>query len=97
MDATTEKFVVLDPTLDVQVARVERAPRPASLHTLALLDNGKQNSREVLEKVAALLRQQQPDLVINYYRKPSAYRPAPPALLDQVARENDAVLVGIGD
>lgn len=93
----TEKFVVLDPTLEVQVAKVERASRPAHIRTLALLDNGKQNSRAVLEKVAAFLSQEQPDLVITYYRKPSAYRPAPPALLDQIARENDAVLVGIGD
>jgi len=40
---------------------------------------------------------QKPDLKINFYRKPSAYRPAPSALLDQIAAESDAALVGIGD
>jgi len=92
-----QKFIVLDPTLQVEVARVERAPRPAHISTLGLLDNGKPNSDRLLQKVAALLAAQHPALKINYYRKPGAYRPAPSALLDQVAGECDAALVGIGD
>ena len=92
-----EKFIVLDPTLEVEAPRVARAPRPSSISTLGLLDNGKPNSDKVLKKVAALLAEQHPDMKINYYRKPSAYRPAPTALLDQAVAESDAVLVGIGD
>ncbi len=50
-----------------------------------------------LKKVAGMIAAQHPALKINYYRKPGAYRPAPTALLDQVASECDAALVGIGD
>ncbi|HLZ62916.1 MAG TPA: hypothetical protein VKR06_38700 [Ktedonosporobacter sp.] len=92
-----EKLIVLDPTLEVQVAHSERAPRPPQLHTLGLVDNGKPNSDKLLRQVAALLSEQYPAIEIKYYRKPGAYRPAPVALLDQVAAECDTVLVGIGD
>jgi hypothetical protein len=92
-----EKFIVLDPTLEMETPRVARAPRPSHIYTIGLLDNGKQNSDKLLQKVADKLIAQQPDLKINYYRKPSAYRPAPAGLLDQIAAESDAALVGIGD
>ena len=93
----SDKFVVLDPTLEVEAARVERAPRPAEVHTLGLLDNGKPNSDKLLKQVGEMVATQFPGLKINYYRKPGAYRPAPTVLLDQVVAECDAALVGIGD
>ena len=92
-----EPFIVLDPTLEVETTRQERAPRPAAFHTIGLLDNGKPNSNMLLKKVAAMLETRYPSVQINYYRKPSAYRPASNALLDQVAAECDVALVGIGD
>ena len=92
-----EKIILLDPTLEVQAARVELAPRSGQVHTLGLLDNGKPNSDRLLNKVALLLREQHPDVQVKYYRKPGAYRPAPAALLEQVVAECDTVLVGIGD
>jgi hypothetical protein len=91
------KFIVLDPTLKVETRHRERAPRPAEIHTVGLLDNGKNNSAKVLQKVADLLTEQYPNVQIHYYRKPGAYRPAPDALLDQVANECDVAIVGIGD
>lgn len=91
------KFIVLDPTLKVETRHRERAPRPAEIHTVGLLDNGKNNSAKVLQKVAELLTEQYPGVQIHYYRKPGAYRPAPDALLDQVATECDVAIVGIGD
>ena len=93
----TEPFIVLDPTLEVETTRKERAPRPAAFHTIGLLDNGKPNSDKLLKKVAAMLQTRYPGMQINYYRKPGAYRPAPIALLDRVAAECDVALVGIGD
>ena len=91
------KFIVLDPTLKVETQHRERAPRPAEIHTVGLLDNGKNNSAKVLQKVAAMLAEHYPALQVNYYRKPGAYRPAPDALLDQVAAECDVAIVGVGD
>lgn len=93
----TEKLILLDPTLEVESTRVERATRTGEIHVLGLLDNGKPNSDILLQKVAAKLREQYPDLQVKYYRKPGAYRPAPSTLIEQVAAECDGVLVGIGD
>jgi hypothetical protein len=90
-------FVVLDPTLEVEAARVERAPRVAEVRRIGLLDNGKTNSEKLLKLVGAQLSEAYPGAEISYYRKPGAYRPAPSALLDQVAVENDVAVVGIGD
>ncbi len=92
-----EPFVVLDPTLEVEAAKVERAPRVAEVKRIGLLDNGKPNSEKVLQMVAAKVAEAYPGVLVTYYRKPGAYRPAPSALLDQVAAENDVALVGIGD
>ena len=92
-----EPFIVLDPTLEVETTRRERAPRPAAFHTIGLLDNGKPNSDKLLKKVAAMLETRYPGVQINYYRKLGAYRPAPDVLLDQVVAECDVVIVGIGD
>ena len=92
-----EPFVVLDPTLEVEAAKVERAPRVAEVKRIGLLDNGKPNSEKVLQMVAAKVAEAYPEVQVTYYRKPGAYRPAPSALLDQVAVENDVALVGIGD
>lgn len=92
-----EKLIVLDPTLEVQAPRVERAPRSTSIHTLGLLDNGKPNSDKLLKKVAASIAERHPDFALKYYRKPSPYRPAPGDLLDRLIAECDAALVGIGD
>ena len=92
-----EPFVVLDPTLEVEAVKVERAPRVAEVKRIGLLDNGKPNSEKVLQMVAAKVAEAYPGVQVTYYRKPGAYRPAPSALLDQVAEENDVALVGIGD
>ena len=81
----------------METPRVERAPRPAQISTIGLLDNGKPNSNKILKRVGEMVAAHYPGVKINYYRKPGAYRPAPAALLDQVATENDVVLAGIGD
>ncbi len=92
-----EPFVVLDPTLEVEAARVARAARTNQVSRIGLLDNGKTNSEQLLKLVADKMAEAYPGVEIKYYRKPGAYRPAPTALLDQVAAENDVALVGIGD
>lgn len=92
-----EPFIVLDPTLEVEAPRIERAPRPEQVHSIGLLDNGKPNSGKLLRMVGEKLAARYPGVRIREYRKPGAYRPAPSALLDQVAEENDIVIAGIGD
>lgn len=93
----TDRFIVLDPTLEVEAPRVGRAERPKEIAAIGLLDNGKPNSDKMLRKVVALMTEQYPGVQIHTYRKASAYRPAPATLLDQIAAENDIALVGVGD
>jgi hypothetical protein len=90
-------MIILDPTLEVESTRVERASRSGEIHVLGLLDNGKPNADRVLHKVAEKLHRQHPGLQIRYYRKPGAYRPAPSALLEEVVAACDGVLIGVGD
>lgn len=92
-----EPFIVLDPTLEVETPHIERATRPAQVHSIGLLDNGKPNSGKLLRMIGEKLAARYPGVRIKEYRKPGAYRPAPSTLLDQVADENDIALVGIGD
>lgn len=92
-----ESFIVLDPTLEVEAPKVERAARPREVRSIALLDNGKPNSDKLLRMIVEKLSASYPKASVNTYRKPSPYRPAPQTLLDQIAAENDIALAGIGD
>lgn len=93
----TNKFVVLDPTLEVVAEAHERANRPSGFKTIGLVDNGKANSDRLLQKVALRVKTVYPDVIIKTYHKPAASRPAPVAMLDQLADECDVAIVGIGD
>ncbi len=92
-----EPIIVLDPTLEVEAPKVERAARPREVRSIGLLDNGKPNSDKLLRMVVEKLAASYPGARINTYRKPSPYRPVPQAMLDQIVAENDVALVGIGD
>ncbi len=93
----SQKFIVLNPTLEVEAARIDQATRPAHYTRVGLLDNTKTNAATLLKKVGELLGGAQSDLEIKYYRKPDLSRPAPTALLDQIAAECEVTIVGVGD
>lgn len=92
-----EKLIVLDPTAEMVVAQTSWASRPAQFTTVGLVDNGKPNSAELLRKVADRMAAEHPGLQFKYYRKPELSKPAPPALLDQLAAECEVAVVGVGD
>mgnify|MGYP000569082463 CR=1 FL=1 len=89
----------LDPTTQPTGAQARLAPRPTSLEglTIGLLDNGKRNADQILEFVARQLGELYPGLQFERFRKPSAYKPAPEELLDQVAARCRLVITGVGD
>jgi len=64
---------------------------------VVLLENGKQNARELLTGVAERLQQRHPGLAFDVRRKQSASLPADPALLVEITKEADVVLTGSGD
>jgi hypothetical protein len=91
------KITILDPTLEVVVTQKQMAERPQTFKILGLVDNGKNNSAQLLKKVGDLVAAHVPGVAVKYYRKPALSRPAPSELLDQVNEECDVAIVGIGD
>ncbi len=94
-----EGRAVYDPRGAVEAEPKPAAPRARSLGGLRLgvLDNTKWNGRRLLEKTVALLQAEGPFAEVRYYKKESFSKNAAPALLEQIARECEAVLTAIGD
>ncbi len=92
-------LTVLDPRTAARPAHVARAPRPSDLRgkRIGLLANGKPNSKEFLTALGGLLRDRYGALPLVLVGKPSASRTAPGDTLDQLARQCDAVVTGVGD
>ena len=94
-----EPLPVFDPRGRVEAERVALAPRVTGLDRLRLgiLDNTKWNGNKLLRKTAARLGERHAFAAVNYYRKESFSKAADPALIAQIAAENDIVLTAIGD
>ena len=94
-----EDQIVYDPRGVVEAERVALARRAAGLNGLRLgvLDNTKWNANRLLRKTAARLDERLGLAAVNYYRKESFSKYADPALIAEIARDNDIVLTAIGD
>ena len=90
---------VFDPRGRVEARRIAPAPRVVDLAGLRLgvLDNTKWNASRLLRKAAAHLGERFAFATVNYYRKESFAKAADPALIAQIAADNDIVLTAIGD
>jgi hypothetical protein len=90
---------VFDPRGIVEASPKSRAPRAASLKglRLAVLDNTKWNAARLLEAVVARLGKDVDFAAVNRYKKETFTKPAGPALLREMAANNDVALVAIGD
>lgn len=91
---------ILDPrSLPEGSEALHLSPRPAALKGMRIgfLDNGKRNSRRMLEHLAAALREQHglADAVI--VTKPSHSAAAPASIITDLQRRCDLVIAGIGD
>jgi hypothetical protein len=91
--------IVFDPRGPVEIERLARSARAASLNgqRLAVLDNTKWNANRLLRKTVARLQQDHSFAIVNYYRKESFSKHADPALIRTIAADNDIVLTAIGD
>lgn len=90
---------LVDPTTAPQPARFVPAPRLETLRgrRFGLLDNGKHRSETLLRAVGAALEWEWGAQLALVVRKPSAFQPAPPPLLDELRRVCDFVVTGVGD
>jgi hypothetical protein len=93
-----EDLSLVDPTSEAESTTSNAAPR---LLTLAgargvLLDNTKGNAGPLLKHVGHLLEQQYGVQPFDMARKLVYSRPADPALLDELARDSEFVVTGVG-
>ena len=89
--------VLLDPTAErAPVARALQ-PRPASFDglTVGILDISKARGDVFLDRLAAKLGER--GIGVRRYKKPTFTRPAPTALVQQIAAECDLVVEGLAD
>jgi len=91
--------MIYDPRGTVDAPTLTLAKRPASLRGLRLgvLDNTKWNGWKLEERIATRLAEKLSLGPVRRYQKESFSRDAAPELLEQIARESDLVLTGIGD
>jgi hypothetical protein len=94
-----DSVLVFDPRGVVKAADTPIARRPVALdgQRLAILDNSKWNANKILRGSAAVLQRSIAFAAVNYYVKESFSKDAAPALLEQIAANNDIVLTAIGD
>lgn len=96
---TRSRLLLVDPTTEPTVADFTGAPRLRDLSNkrVGLIDDSKVNAKEFLEEVTCLLRERFGVASVRYHRKPSSSKPATPDLVQELARESDYVIVGVGD
>ena len=95
----TNAIPVYDPRGVVEVAPMTMAPRVKKLAglRLGLLDNTKWNANKLLRGVRDRLAEKHGFSTVNYYCKESFSLNAAPALISEIAANNDIVITAIGD
>ena len=95
----TKTIPVYDPRGVVDAAPLATSPRVKKLEglRLGLLDNTKWNANKLLRGVRDRLAEKHVFSAVNYYRKENFSLSATPALIAEIAANNDVVVTAIGD
>jgi len=90
---------ILDPTTEAATQTIAWAPRPSSLSgkRVALIDNTKFNSDNLLVRIGNILKEEYGAAECRMYRKHNASVPAHPEIVAQMEQWADLVVAGIGD
>ena len=88
---------LLDPTGELDPVERQPLSKPASLDglTLGLLDISKARGNIFLDRLDTLFTER--GTTVKRYKKPTFTRPAPVALIQQMATEVDVVVEGLAD
>jgi hypothetical protein len=99
MSITTDVVTVCHPAAEDVAEPQCLAPRLGSLQgrTVGLIDNHKRNANVYLEELGRLLQETYGVSRVVTYRKISQSMPTPDAVLDQLARECDAIIHAVAD
>ena len=97
--ATKPRYTLIDPTTLPIVPDFQGAPRLGDLKNkrVGVIDDSKVNAKEYLEQLTDLIDRRFGITSIKYHAKPSASKPADPAVVAEMADECDYVIVGVGD
>ena len=97
--ATRGRLLLVDPTTEPSPTHFDGAPRLRDLSDkrVGLIDDSKPNAKELLEEVTSILGERFGVATVKYHRKPSASKPATPDVIQDMARDCDYVIVGVGD
>ena len=89
--------ILLDPTAELSAATREPLPLPSSLEglTIGLLDISKAKGDVFLERIDQQFKAR--GLNTLRFKKPTFARPAPVALLQEIASQCDVVVEGLAD
>ena len=96
---TGRRLLLVDPTTQPIIAEFTGAPRLRDLTNkrVGIIDDSKVNAKELLDEVIALLDERFGVTSAKYHAKPSASKPADPEVVEEMARECDYVIAGVGD
>lgn len=99
VDVRVRGAVLLDPTVAPYEAEFAFAPRIQDLtgKRVGLLDNSKANSDKFLDEVLAILDARYHFADVVRMRKPTASRPVPEDMLEELKRRCDVVITAVGD
>ena len=97
--STRRRMTLVDPTTEPVVPEFAGAPRLADLKNkrVGVIDDSKVNAKEWLKELTDILDARYGIASIKYHAKPSASKPADLAIVEELARECDYVIVGVGD
>ena len=95
---TRTHHMLVDPVTKPQVPGFSPAPRLRDLadRRIGLIDDSKENAKELLDEMVGLLRERYGVASVKYHRKPSASKVADPAVIQELSEECDFVIVAVG-
>jgi hypothetical protein len=87
-----------DPTAGISSTKMQRAPRPSSLtgKVVALLDNRKEQGELILRTFGEALCERYGVARVILRKKAHYSKPAPDALIDEMAKEAQVAVVALG-
>ncbi|MBM4405785.1 MAG: hypothetical protein FJ039_06340 [Chloroflexi bacterium] len=93
------RLILVDPRAEPSAPPAALAKRPLALDgkRIGLLDNHKLNAGALLEEIARLMAERYEVTEVVRAQKSDGSTPAPPPLLDDLARRCDLVIAAVGD
>ncbi len=90
---------LLDPTTEIKAQPIAYTPRPPSLEgkRVALIENTKFNSDRLLAKIGDILQAEYGAAATRMWRKRNSSVPAHEEIIEEVRKESDVMVAGVGD